>query len=474
MRILFAASEAVPYIKSGGLADVMHSLPKALARLGHDVRVVLPLYKQVNPRLREEFDYLGSFHLSMPKKREYAGIFSHSYDGVTYYFIDNEHYFFRENLYGEYDDGERFSFFNQSFLKMMDEVGFYPDVLHLNDWHTGVAAALFQDSYRWRQEYEDTRVLFTIHNLKYQGVFPYSVMKDYLGLEDEYFTYEGLEHYGSLNFMKAGINYSDWVSTVSRSYAREITYPYFGEGLHGLLQHRKDSLTGIVNGIDYEEYNPATDRELWVNFNSSFPERRLENKKFLQKSLGFEVDEKIPMLAMVTRLVDNKGLDLLTFIFEELIEDKLQFVLLGSGDRDIEKQYRFFQEKYPDRVSVNILFGDSLARKIYGSCDIFLMPSRFEPCGLGQLIAMRYGSIPLVRKTGGLADTVEPYNRYTGKGTGFSFENYNAHELLYTIKDALYHYRNDEVWWDIVKQAMDKDLSWRESAKIYEELYESL
>jgi starch synthase len=299
-------------------------------------------------------------------------------------------------------------------------------------------------------------------------------MKDYLGLDDSYFTYEKLEHYGSLNFMKAGIQFADVVTTVSRSYAKEITYPYFGEGLHGLLQHRKEKLVGIVNGIDYDEYNPSTDGELWVNFNSSFPERRLENKMALQKAMGLTVDQNIPMLAMVTRLVDNKGLDLLSFIFDELMEENVQFILLGSGDRAIEDQFVYFQNKYPQKVSTHILFGESLARKIYGSCDIFLMPSRFEPCGLGQLIAMRYGSIPVVRKTGGLADTVIPYNRYTGLGTGFAFDNYNAHELLFAIKDALYHYKDSQNWWKIVKQAMEKDLSWKESAALYEELYEGL
>ncbi|NLY73119.1 MAG: glycogen synthase GlgA [Tissierellia bacterium] len=472
MKILFAASEAVPYIKSGGLADVMHSLPKALALRGHDVRVVIPNFRRINSQLRAKFQYLGAFHINMPTKNQYAGIFSHDLDGVTYYFIDNEYYFGRDQLYGEFDDGERFSFFCHGALRLMDEVGFYPDILHLNDWHTGAAAPLFMDTYQWRDEYKDTKLVFTIHNLKYQGIFPYSVMKDFLGLNDSYFTYEGLEHYGSLNFMKAGIQYSDEVTTVSRTYAREITYPYYGEGLHGLLLHQKGKLSGIVNGIDYEDNNPATDSNLWVNYTASFPERRLENKKAFQKSLGFEVDENIPMLGMVTRLVDNKGLDLLTFIFEELMEEKIQFVLLGTGEADIENQYRLFQEKYPDKVSVNILFGDNLARKIYGSCDIFLMPSRFEPCGLGQLIAMRYGALPVVRKTGGLADTVEAYNRYTGKGTGFAFENYNAHELLYTIKDAIYHFNNKENWWKIVKQAMEKDLSWKESAALYEKVYE--
>lgn len=474
MKILFAASESSPYIKSGGLADVLHSLPKELARRGHDVRVVIPLYKRCNPALRGDFDYGGAFHVRMPIRTEYAGVFSHKMDGVLYYFIDNEHYFHRDSLYGHYDDGERFSFFSHAILRLMEEVDFYPDILHLNDWHTGAAAALFKDSYAYREEYKKTRVVFTIHNLKYQGIFPYSLMKDYLGLSDSYFTYEKVEHYGSLNFMKAGIQFADAVTTVSRTYAREITYPYFGEGLHGLLQHRKDQLRGIVNGIDYDEYNPASDAELWVNYNSSFPERRRENKKALQKSLGFTVDEKIPMLAMVTRLVDNKGLDLLTFIFDELMEENIQFVLLGSGDKAIEDQYVYFREKHPHKVSVNILFGESLARKIYGSSDIFLMPSRFEPCGLGQLIAMRYGSVPVVRKTGGLADTVLSYNRYTGQGTGFTFENYNAHELLFAIKDALYHYKSPDIWWKIVKQAMEKDLSWKESAALYEELYEGL
>ncbi|NLY35819.1 MAG: glycogen synthase GlgA [Tissierellia bacterium] len=474
MKILFAASESSPYIKSGGLADVLHSLPKELSKRGHDVRVVIPLFKRTNPALRENFDYLGAFHVKMPLRTEYAGVFSHKLEGVTYYFIDNEHYFFRDSLYGQYDDGERFSFFSHAILRLMEEVDFYPDILHLNDWHTGAAAALFKNSYAWRDEFKNTRVVFTIHNLKYQGIFPYRIMKDYLGLDDSYFTYEKLEHYGSLNFMKAGIQFADVVTTVSRSYAKEITYPYFGEGLHGLLQHRKEKLVGIVNGIDYDEYNPSTDGELWVNFNSSFPERRLENKMALQKAMGLTVDQNIPMLAMVTRLVDNKGLDLLSFIFDELMEENVQFILLGSGDRAIEDQFVYFQNKYPQKVSTHILFGESLARKIYGSCDIFLMPSRFEPCGLGQLIAMRYGSIPVVRKTGGLADTVIPYNRYTGLGTGFAFDNYNAHELLFAIKDALYHYKDSQNWWKIVKQAMEKDLSWKESAALYEELYEGL
>lgn len=474
MKILFAASESSPYIKSGGLADVLHSLPKELARRGNDVRVVIPLYKHSSRKVQEEFNYLGSFHVEMPTSSEYAGVFSHKNDGVIYYFIDNEHYFYRENLYGQYDDGERFSFFNHAILKLMEEIGFYPDILHLNDWHVGAAAVLFKDGYSWREEFKKTKVVFTIHNLKYQGIFPYNLMKDFLGLDDSYFTLDGIEHYGSVNFMKAGIQYADAVTTVSRTYAKEISYPYFGEGLHGLLQHKQDKLTGIVNGIDYDEFNPSSDKELWVNFNSSFPQRRLKNKKALQKALGFHVDEKTPMIAMVTRLVDNKGLDLLSFIFDELMEENIQFVLLGSGDKAIENQFIHFQDKYPQKASAHIYFGESFARKIYGSSDIFLMPSRFEPCGLGQLMAMRYGSIPVVRKTGGLADTVIPYNRYTGEGTGFAFENYNAHELLFAIKDAIYHYNAPESWWNIVKQAMEKDFSWKESASLYEELYEKL
>lgn len=474
MKILFAASEATPFIKSGGLADVAHDLPKQLAALGHQIAVVLPLYSRISPVRRDDFKFLGSYRVSMPVYDEYAGIFSTELEGVTYYFIDNEHYFQRDGLYGYYDDGERFAFFSHAILRMMEEIAFFPDILHLNDWHTGPAAVLFRDSYSWKHNFKKTRVVFTIHNLKYQGIFPFNLLIDYLGLDDSYFHYDKLEHYGSVNFMKAGIRYAHAVTTVSRTYAREITYPYFGEGLHNLLQHRHDKLTGIVNGIDYEVYNPATDKELWVNYNASFPERRLENKTNLQKELNLEVDESIPMLGMITRIVDNKGFDLLLFIFDELMEQKLQFVLLGNGEAQLEERVKELQQRYPDRVRLLLGFDENMARKIYGSADIFLMPSRFEPCGLGQLIAMRYGSVPVVRKTGGLADTVEPYNRYTGEGMGFAFENYNAHELLFAIKDAVYHYQDPKKWWNIVRQGMERDSSWKESAGQYVQLYEQI
>lgn len=474
MRILFAASEATPFIKSGGLADVAHDLPKQLALLGHEVAVVLPLYSRINPSLREEFSFLGSFRVVMPVYDEYAGIFRKELEGVTYYFLDNEHYFHRDGLYGYYDDGERFAFFSHAILRLIEELAYYPDVLHLNDWHTGPAAVLFRDRYSWKEIFKKTKVVFTIHNLKYQGIFPFSLLVDYLGLDESYFHYDKLEHYGSVNFMKAGIRYANMVTTVSRTYAKEITYPYYGEGLHSLLQHRHAKLKGIVNGIDYEDYNPATDKDLWVNFNASFPKRRLENKKKLQEELGLEIGEEIPMLSMVSRIVDNKGFDLLLFIFDELMEQKIQFVLLGNGEPQIEAKMRALQDRYPDRVRINLFFSEKLARQIYGSADLFLMPSRFEPCGLGQLIAMRYGNVPVVRKTGGLADTVEPYNRYTGVGRGFAFENYNAHELLFSIKDALYHYQDPEIWWKIVTQAMERDSSWKESAAQYVDLYEQL
>lgn len=471
MKIYFATGEAVPYIKTGGLADVASALPKALAELGHDIRVVLPLYSIIPMEYRTQFTFRKHFYLRIPKMNQYVGIFEHVADGVTYYFIDNEHYFARSGVYGYFDDGERFAYFCRALLDLLCEMEFYPDIIHLNDWHTGPAAAIFQDQYAMRPEFQGTKVLFTIHNLKYQGIFPYNLLGDYLGLGDSYFTYDKLEHYGNVNFMKAGLSFSDYITTVSRTYAEELRYAYFAEGLQSLLLHRAHLMRGIVNGIDYQYYNPETDQDIFANYTASNPSNKRVNKVELQKLLGLNEDPDIPLIAMVTRLVPNKGMDLLRFIFDELMEERVQFVLLGNGDQEYEQAFKNFAQRYKGKVSSNIFFSNSLAKKVYASADLFLMPSRFEPCGLGQLIAMRYGTIPIVRETGGLKDTVVPYNRFTGVGTGFSFSNYNAHELLFTIKDALYYYRDPEVWPRIVQQAMEADHSWNESAKQYDSLY---
>lgn len=474
MKIYFATSESEPYIKTGGLADVAYALPKRLAALGHDVRVVLPLYSRIPLDLRNTLTYKKNFYLSMDKGNQYVGVFEHENEGVTYYFIDNEYYFARNEIYGFFDDGERFAYFCRALLEVMDEMDFYPDIIHLNDWHTGACAPIFNQYFRWRQEFSHTKVIFTIHNLKYQGIFPPSILQDYLGLGYEYFTYDGLEHFGNINFMKAGITYSDFVTTVSRTYAEELRYAYYSEGLHSLLLHRSHRIRGILNGIDYDEFNPARDEEIFEKYDVSSLEKKKKNKVELQKLLGLEEDPEIPLLAVVSRLVPNKGMDLLSFIFDEMMEEKVQFVVLGTGDKEYEDRFIELSHRFKGKVSANIFFSGSLAKKIYAASDIFLMPSRFEPCGLGQMIAMRYGSIPVVRQTGGLKDSVISYNRFSGEGTGFGFQNYNAHELLFTIKDALYYYRDPKLWHNIQRQAMQADHSWKNSASLYEKLYETL
>lgn len=474
MKILFATSESDPFVKTGGLADVAQALPKELAKRGHDVRVIMPLYSTIPLEYRNAFQYKKHFYLSMDKGNQYVGVFEYKLGGVLYYFIDNEYYFARNGLYGFFDDGERFAYFCRSLLEATEEMDFYPDIIHLNDWHTAAAAPVFGQYFKWRQEFSHTRVIYTIHNLKYQGIFPPNILRDYLGLGYEYFTYDGLEHFGNINFMKAGITYADFVTTVSRTYAEELRYAYYSEGLHSLLLHRSHKIRGILNGIDYDYYNPATDDDIFEKYDVESIEKKKKNKVELQKLLGLEEDPDVPMLAVISRLVPNKGMDLLRFVFDEMMEEKVQFVVLGTGDYEYEESFMDFANRYKGRVSSNIFFSPSLAKKIYAASDIFLMPSRFEPCGLGQMIAMRYGSIPVVRQTGGLKDSVVAYNRFSGEGTGFGFQNYNAHELLFTIKDALYYYREPKVWNFIREQAMTTDHSWTNSAESYEMLYQSV
>ncbi len=471
MKIYFVTSECAPFAKSGGLADVAYALPKKFAEFGHDVRVVLPLYSKISHEIRREFKYLKNFEVFMPHSDKYAGVFSYEKDGVTYYFLDNEEFFSRDELYGYADDGERFSYFSRAVLELMERMDFYPDIIHLNDWHCGPSATIFKDAFAWKDQFKKTKVIFTIHNLKYQGKFPYEVLRDNLGLSDSYYVYDKLEHFGSVNFMKAGINYADYITTVSKTYAKELQYDYFAEGLHSILQQRSHLIRGIVNGIDYEYYNPETDKDIFANYSSNDIKNKYENKIKLQRELSLNENLDAPIISMVSRLVSNKGFDLVSFIFDELMEENIQFVLLGSGEREIEDRFLGFARKYKGRVSVQSYFSEAMAKKIYAASDIFLMPSRFEPCGLGQLIAMRYGTVPVIRKTGGLADTVEPYNKFTGEGEGFAFQNYNAHELLFSTKAALGIYSEKEKWNRVVKQAMQRDHSWNNSAREYEKLY---
>ncbi len=466
------AAEAAPFVKTGGLADVIGSLPKELLKEGIDARVILPKYGDIPDRYREMMTPVAVMDVPLGWRRQYCGIEQLEHQGVTFYFVDNEYYFKRRGLYGYYDDGERFAFFSRAVLESLRYLNFSPDVLHCHDWHTAAVPVLLDAHYR--SVYPQLRTVFTIHNLKYQGVFAHSVLGELLNLGDEYFAPDKMEFHGAVNYLKGGLVYSDLLTTVSRTYAEEIQTPYYGEKVDGLLRSRKDSLQGIVNGIDYEAYNPQHDEHIVMPYTWRSAKRKTQNKIKLQEHVGLPVNPDVPVVAIVSRLVEAKGLDLIAHVFEELIAQDLQLIVLGTGDSHYESMFKVAAYRYPDKVSANIFFDDALAHKIYAGADIFLMPSQFEPCGIGQLIALRYGTLPVVRETGGLKDTVQSYNEETGEGNGFTFTNYNAHDMLYTINRALTLYSKRELWEPIVKSAMKTDYSWRQSAKQYVQLYQTL
>ncbi|MEK4348933.1 glycogen synthase GlgA [Paenibacillus sp. FSL P4-0184] len=472
MKVLFAAAEAHPFIKTGGLADVIGALPKALKGAGVDVRVILPKYRGIPEKFTSKMEHLTEVYVPIGWRNQYCGIEHMVYDGIPVYFIDNEYYFGRDGIYGYMDDGERFAFYNRAVLECLPAIDFQPDVLHCHDWHAAVIPMLLQGHYRHNPFYSEMRSVFTIHNLLYQGVFPYEVLGELLGLDSSYFG--GVEYYGNVNFLKGGIVYSDRVTTVSPTYSEEIRTPYYGYGLDGLLNARADVLSGIVNGIDTKSYNPATDTSLVTRYRSNLA-KKTENKLALQEELGLPVDANIPMVAMVTRLVDSKGLDLLTRVLDELLhKDDIQFVLLGTGDESYERWFKEAAWRYPAKLSSQILFNDALSRKIYAASDIFLMPSKFEPCGISQLLALRYGSIPVVRETGGLNDTVQAYNEESGEGNGFTFSNYNAHDMMFTLRRAISLYKQPEHWKKITKNAFAGDYSWNVSAQQYIDIYNEI
>ena len=477
MRVLYVAAEAVPFAKTGGLADVAGSLPKELVKQGVDIRVVMPKFGKISAEYIDKMEHLYDGTLNVAWRDKFVGVDRLVMDGVTYYFIDNEEYFYREGFYGYDDDAERFSFFARAVLNLLEAMDFWPDIIHANDWHAGLVPVLLKLEHMGDARYEKIRTIYTIHNLKYQGVFPKNVMTDVLGLDWQYFNNGDFEFFDAVNFMKAGIIYADYVSTVSKTYAEEIQYDYYGEHLEGLLRKRREELFGIVNGIDYDIYNPETDKNLYVNYDiKKAVEGKSDNKVRLQRDLGLPENRRTPMVSMITRLVANKGLDLVIRILDEILQhENVQFVLLGTGDRGYEDWFKELAWRYPNKVSINIRFSNELAQRIYAASDIFLMPSMFEPCGLGQLIAMRYGTIPVVRETGGLKDTVVQFDRSdVDKGNGFLFYEYNAHEMMYALKRALAAYGNLREWRQLIFTAMHSDFSWKRSAKEYETLYERL
>ncbi|WP_281887071.1 glycogen synthase GlgA [Paenibacillus sp. YYML68] len=473
MKVLFAASEAVPFIKTGGLADVIGSLPKSLVKQGIDVRVMLPKYEDIPAAFTERMELAATFTVQMGWRSLYCGIFKLEHEGITFYFVDNEFYFRRRGCYGYGDDAERFAFYCRAVLDAMPHIDFVPDLIHCHDWQAGMIPVLYRAHFSYQPEYAHIKTLITIHNLKYQGVFGKELFKDYFALGDEHLHGYALEIHGGASFLKGGLLYSDYITTVSPTYAEEIQTPYYGESMDGLLRSQGGRLAGIVNGIDYEEYDPMNDPHLEVRYRDSLLKKQ-QNKTKLQEKLGLPVNKDVPLIALVTRLVDQKGLALIDRVIADLMELDAQWVIVGTGEHRYEELFRWAASAYPDKLSAQIKFDEGLARQVYASSDLFLMPSLFEPCGIGQLIAMRYRSVPIVRETGGLKDTVTPYSEETGEGTGFTFANYNAHDMLYTINRAVTLYRDADAWSNLMSNMKKKDFSWRKSAQQYVELYENL
>lgn len=474
MKVLFVASEGVPFVKTGGLADVIGSLPRELIKQGVDARVILPKYGDIPTSFKEKMSHLNHFQVPLSWRNLYCGIERLEYEGVTFYFIDNEFYFKREGLYGFLDEAERFAFFSRAVLEALPRLDFLPDIIHCHDWHTGMLSVFLRSHYQYDPFYKDIKTAFTIHNLQYQGVFPGSILGHVLGLGREHFGLAGLEFYGQVSFIKGGINYSDLITTVSETYAEEIQSPQYGEGLDGLFRHKKKNIYGILNGIDVEYYNPAKDSSICKSFSSESIDDKQENKENLQRILGLPERRDIPVLGIVSRLVSQKGMQLIKDILEDILAMDIQLAVLGTGDKYYEDMFRDAAWRFPDKVSANIMFGNTLAHQIYAGSDIYLMPSVFEPCGLSQLIALRYGAIPLVRETGGLVDSIEPYNEYTGEGNGFSFTHLNGQDFLYTLKRAIGFYYQKNIWSKIVTKAMQCDFSWYKSAQKYQDLYKKL
>ncbi len=475
MKVLFVTTEAEPFIKTGGLADVSYALPKALRKQGIDVRIIMPKYSDIPNNYITKMSQLASFGVKVGWRNQYCGLQYLNYNGLPVYFVDNEYYFKRAGSYGFYDDGERFAYFCMAVMesvKHMDD--FIPDVIHCNDWQTGIIPLYMRDVYNNAPEFEKAHSVYTIHNLRYQGIFNPSVLAELLGLDIRYYTDEKLKFKDGISFMKAGIVYADKVTTVSNTYAQEIQNQTYGEGLDGLTREKSYKLIGITNGVDYDMVNPLTDRRIYANYTTNTLEKKTLNKTELQKEIGLPVNNTVPLVGIVSRLVRQKGFDLITSVIEEILKLDLQMIILGTGDTDYQDFFEYYSSVYPGKLKAYIGFNNTLASRIYAGSDIFLMPSMFEPCGISQMISMRYGTVPLVRETGGLKDTVIPYNEITGEGNGFSFANYNSEEMLKILNYALEQYRKKDVWHNIVLNAMNSSYDWSTQAKKYIEMYESI
>lgn len=476
-KILFVASESVPFIKTGGLADVVGTLPKSFDKSKYDVRVVLPNYMCIDEKYRKAMKDVTNFKMDLSWRYQYVGIKELELEGVTFYFIDNLFYFTGEKPYGDMQmDIEKFCYFSKAALAILPVIGFQPDIIHCHDWQAGLVPVYLKTLFAGQDFYKKIKTIMTIHNLRFQGMTGMDRMMDISGLHSDLFTEDKMGSFGCGNMLKGGITFADKVTTVSETYAEEIQTAYFGEKLDALLRYRREDLSGIVNGIDYDAYNPMTDKQISYGYDAeNFLQGKRENKMALQRETALPVDPDKFVIGIISRLTDQKGLDLIDRVMNEICSEDLQFVVLGTGEYRYEQMFCYYQEAYPQKVSANIFYSEKLSKMMYAGCDAILMPSLFEPCGLCQLMALRYGTVPIVRETGGLKDTVEAYNEITKTGNGFSFTNYNAHDMLYTIQYAIRTYQNHRDEWNrIVKRGMLKDYSWKHSAKIYEKLYDAM
>ena len=470
MKVLFASSEAYPFAMSGGLADVAGALPKALRKRFVGCRIILPLYGTISEELRNKMSFVCSVTVPVSWRRQYCGVFEAHQDGVIYYFIDNQFYFKRDSLYGHYDDAERFAFFSRAVLEVLPHIDFKPDIIHCNDWQTALIPVYLDAFYKGAEFYKDIKTVFTIHNIQYQGQYGGEILGDVLGLPEER---RGIVEYGDcINFMKGAIQCADKVTTVSPTYANEILSPYYSHGLDGILKQFTYKTTGIVNGIDVDVYNPETDKLIYKNFSVEDISGKAVNKASLQKELGLPQNPDTPLIGIVTRLVKHKGIDLVKCVFEEIVNQDVQFAVLGSGEWEFETFFYEMSKKYPEKVGLKLGFNPTLAHRIYAGADMFLMPSQSEPCGLAQMVALRYGTIPIVRETGGLNDTIK--DSHDGFGNGFTFKNYNAHDMKYTVMRALEGYKHKDGWSILRERAMKCDNSWKTSANAYLGLYKEI
>ena len=471
MKVLYAASEALPFIASGGLGDVAGSLPQALRKRLVGCRVVMPLYDNIKQELKDTMKFITSISVPVAWRRQYCGIFEARSGGVIYYLLDNQYYFKRDSLYGYYDDAERFAFFSRAILEIIPHIDFKPDVIHCNDWQTALTPVYYSTIYANQPGYENIKTVFTIHNIQYQGVYGEELIDNVVGIDHAHRSL--VEYDGAVNLMKGGIECANAVTTVSPSYANEILDPWYSHGLDTILRQRCYKLRGILNGIDVENYNPETDKDVFKNYSADNVRGKYVNKKELQKLLGLPEKSDTPVMGMVTRLVSHKGLDLCTEVLDELLATTdIQLVVLGSGDYQYEEFFRGLAERYPEQVGLCLGFIPDLARKIYAGADFFLMPSKSEPCGLSQMAALRYGTIPIVRETGGLRDSVRDSG--DGEGNGFVFSSYNAHDMLHAIRRAVEGYSDKKGWPILVKRAMDSDNSWGKSANDYIKMYKEV